>query len=82
MRTGLEQACRNLLSQLGSTPREHTADKTPGQRLLGQQPPGHQPLGHQPPTIQDFLLTSNETKAVQKITELSAEYMLHKSKVK
>jgi len=56
------------------TPREHTADKTPGQRPPGQQPPGHQPPGHKPPTIQDFLLTSNETKAVQKITELSAEY--------
>jgi len=78
MRTGLEQACRNLLSQLGSTPREHTADKTPGQRQPGQRPLGHQPPGHQPPTIQDFLLTSNETKAVQEMTKLSAEYMLHK----
>lgn len=79
MRTGMEQAtCRNLLNQLaslGSTSGHHT--------IPSQQPPHQQPLHQQsphqqPPTIQDFHLTSTETKEVEDVKKLSLQYILQK----
>ena len=68
MQTGVEQAtCRNLLfglAPLDSTSREHT--------IRSQQSP-HQ----QPPVIDDFHLTSTETKAVD-VKKLSLQYILQK----